>query len=404
MTPVSIVGMGMSPEDLTARQIETIEAADILVGGRRHLAHFAHLPAETMAVDRNLGQLVEKIRARMAGSRIVVLASGDPLFFGIGAYLAKNLGPDNVTVLPNVSAPAAAFARLKEPWQGVPVISLHGREGMRDLAAAVRCHPTVAVFTDPKRDPAWVAAGLIENGLPETSLCVLEELGTPAEAVRWLAPKEAAALRFRDPNIVVVRHAAAQRPDARLHLGMADEQFDHEQGLITKAEIRAVTLAKLKLSPDHVFWDLGAGSGSVAVEASLFVTRGRLFAVEKDPSRARQIQANRRRFGAANLEVVAAVLPEALDRLPDPDRVFVGGGGRKLEAILKTSLRRLRPGGIVTVNTVLLQSMQTALAVLEEAGLKTELVQIQVSRDAVMPFGRRLAAENPVWIVSGAAG
>ncbi len=404
MTPVHIIGMGMSPADLTAVHLALIRGADILAGGRRHLAHFADLPAERKVIDRNLGELADYIRGAMAERAVVVLASGDPLFFGIGSYLARALGPENVVIHPNVSAPAAAFARLKEAWQGVPVISLHGREGEQALAAAVRRHPAVAVYTDPGRNPAWVADRLCRHGLAAASVCVLERLGTPEESVRWLAPEQASAMRFADPNIVVVKRPGQMGAGVpALHLGMPEAAFDHEQGLITKAEIRAVTLAKLKLGADHVLWDLGAGSGSVAVEASLFVTRGRIFAAEKDPSRRRQIEANRGRFGAANLEVVAAVLPQGLDALPDPDRVFIGGGGRELESILNLSLARLRPRGIVVVNTVLLQSMQTALALLERGGLAVELVQVQVSRGAAMPYGQRLAAENPVWIVRGEA-
>jgi precorrin-6Y C5,15-methyltransferase (decarboxylating) len=405
MTPVTIVGMGMSPADLTAAQIEVIASAEVLVGGRRHLAHFAHLGIETQVIDRNLSRLVDYVREAMAQRRVVVLASGDPLYFGIGAYLARSLGPDNVTVLPNVSAPAAAFARLKEPWQGVPVVSLHGREGLRELVEALRRHATVAVYTDPERNPAWLAEQLLQNGFGDAALWVLEQLGAPGESVRRLTPREACDLQFSDPNLVVVKQEAMpQAPCAALHLGMAEEAFDHEQGLITKAEIRAVTLAKLKLSAGQVLWDLGAGSGSVAVEASIFVTGGKIFAVEKQPRRISQIEENRRRFQVPNLEVIAAELPQGLDTLPDPDRVFVGGGGRELENILRICALRLRPQGVVVVNTVLIESMQTTLAALEAAGLKTELVQIQVSRGAAMPYGQRLAAENPVWIVRGEAG
>lgn len=403
MIPVTIVGMGMSPADLTAAQLQVIEAADVLVGGHRHLAHFSHLGIETQVVDRNLSGLADTIRREMAQRRVVVLASGDPLYFGIGAYLARALGPANVTVLPNISAPAAAFARLREPWQGVPVVSLHGREGLRELSEALRRHATVAVYTDPQRNPAWLAQRLLQNGFGDAALWVLEQLGAPEESVRRLTPREACDMQFADPNLVVIKQEALA-PPADLHLGMAQEAFAHEQGLITKAEIRAVSLAKLKLAAGHVLWDLGSGSGSVAVEASMFVTGGKIFAVEKHPGRLSQIEENRRRFQVANLEVIAAQLPRGLDALPDPDRVFVGGGGRELESILKISAVRLRPLGIVVVNTVLIQSMQTALAVLEAAGLKTELVQVQVSRGAAMPYGQRLAAENPVWVVSGEAG
>jgi precorrin-6Y C5,15-methyltransferase (decarboxylating) len=402
MKTVAIIGMGMSPADLTDTHLKLIADAEVLVGGKRHLACFEDSTAEKKTIDRNLKELVAFIRDKMAVSAVVVLASGDPLFFGIGSYLAKNLGAENVTIYPNISAPAAAFARLKEAWQAVPVVSLHGREGRAVLLKALADHPKVVVYTDPVKNPAWVAEWLQENGFAQTRICVLEQLGMPTEAIRWFSPQEAVGERFADPNIMVISHENASDDLAgQLHLGMPEAAFDHEQGLITKAEIRSVSLAKLELKPDHVFWDLGAGSGSVSVEASLFVTRGKLFAVEKNSRRILQIEKNKDRFRVHHLDVIEAVLPEGLAALPDPDRVFIGGGGRDLEAILRTSCNRLRPRGIVVVNTVLIQSMQVAMDVLQALGFDTDLVQLQVSRGSAMPYGQRLAAENPVWIVRG---
>jgi precorrin-6Y C5,15-methyltransferase (decarboxylating) len=185
------------------------------------------------------------------------------------------------------------------------------------------------------------------------------------------------------------------------HLGIPDHQFEHEMGLITKSEIRAISLAKLQILPDHVLWDLGAGSGSVAVEASLLAWRGRVIAVEKNPARIEQIKINKQRFGVKNLKVVQAVLPDGLSGLPQPDRIFIGGGGKNLKEITQAAVAALKPNGLVVINTVLLPNVLSAMETLETLGLKTSMVQAQISHSRKMPWAERLEAKNPVWIVSG---
>jgi precorrin-6Y C5,15-methyltransferase (decarboxylating) len=184
-------------------------------------------------------------------------------------------------------------------------------------------------------------------------------------------------------------------------LGAPDEWYEHQQGMITKAEVRAVTLSKLRLETGSVLWDLGAGSGSVAIEASLWITSGRICAVEKNPERVAQIHRNCEAFGVSGVEVYQAMLPEGLEALPTPDRVFIGGGGRDLGKIIDASLARLQPGGILVVNTVLIGNVGAAIDAMTLGGLETDIVQIQVSRGHVMPFDRMLKAQNPVWIISG---
>ncbi len=399
--PVTIIGMGVSPEDLTERQRSIIAAADILVGGRRLLDRFPDVDCERRVIDRDLAGVGDFIEAHMAERAIVVLASGDPLFFGIGAYLGRRLGADRVCIRPNVSAVAAAFARLGTPWQGVRVVSLHGRQRLgamlRDLAAG----DTVAVYTDPSRDPAWLAAQLLDHGFADVRLDVLEQLGTPQEKIRRLTPEQARDERFDPLNLVVLTPDAVRRHVPSLYPGMPDEAFVHEKGLITKAEVRAVSLSRLRLFDRAVLWDLGAGSGSVAVEAGQFVVRGEIYAVERNPGRVAHIHANRRRFGIGNLTVVEARLPEGIEHLPDPDRIFVGGGGRDLAAILRAAAGRLKPDGRIVVNTVLIDTLAAAQSTLDDLGFALDTIQIQVNRAAPMPFSHRFEAANPVWIVTG---
>lgn len=404
MRPVTIIGMGMSPGDLTARHHDLIAAADVLVGGRRHLAHFADLAAEKIEIGKGLSTLLPAIRSAARDRRVVVLASGDPLYYGVGAYLVRALGPENVRVYPNVSSVAAAFARIRHPWQDVRVVSLHGRDGAAQLLAAAGEADWVAVFTDPTHTPAQVARLLLQNEVTGFEMCILENMGTAAERISWLGPESAAASAFADPNLVVLKRSpqAAASPPRPLFLGMPDEQFDHQNGLITKAEVRVLALSRLQLRPRDTLWDLGAGSGSLAVEAAVFIRSGLIFAVEQNPERIQQIRRNAARFGVSNLSAVQAVLPEGLEPLPDPDRIFIGGGGRNLGAIIRQAASRLKPGGRMVVNTVLLDTIQSAVAAMQQLGWEADLVQAQISRSQRMPWSLRMTAHNPVWIVSGA--
>lgn len=404
MRPVTIIGMGMSPGDLTARHHDLIAAADVLVGGRRHLAHFADLAAEKIEIGKGLSTLLPAIRSAARDRRVVVLASGDPLYYGVGAYLVRALGSENVRVYPNVSSVAAAFARIRHPWQDVRVVSLHGRDGAAQLLAAAGEADWVAVFTDPTHTPAQVARLLLQNEVTGFEMCILENMGTAAERISWLAPQSAAASAFADPNLVVLKRSpqAAASPPRPLFLGMPDEQFDHQNGLITKAEVRVLALSRLQLRPRDTLWDLGAGSGSLAIEAAVFIRSGLIFAVEQNPERIQQIRRNAARFGVSNLSAVQAVLPEGLEPLPDPDRIFIGGGGRNLGAIIRQAASRLKPGGRMVVNTVLLDTIQSAVAAMQQLGWEADLVQAQISRSERMPWSLRMTAHNPVWIVSGA--
>jgi precorrin-6B C5,15-methyltransferase / cobalt-precorrin-6B C5,C15-methyltransferase len=404
MPQINIIGVGLGPQDLSATHLELIEGADILVGGRRILDWFNDHPGQKHVIDSDLSGLIDFIQANMDQTRIVVLASGDPLFYGIGRYLKKKLGQDNLTFYPNVSSVAAGFARLKIPYDDAACVSLHGRDNTAELWRALAESTKIAVLTDTVNTPAWLAEQLLKRPLPEFEMWVLERLGQSDERVACYEISEAAGLEFAQPNIVILLRrdtpSALEQNDIQ-HIGVADENFAHQRGLITKAEVRAVTISKLRLRPADVLWDLGAGSGSVAIEATFFLRSGAIYAVEKEKSRCQQIRANAKHFGINNLKVIEARLPEGLDTLPKPDRVFIGGGGKDLGAIIKKSVAGLNKTGVVVVNTVILANAQIAFDTLTQAGFKTAMVQVQISRSRKMPGGPRLAAENPVFIISG---
>jgi precorrin-6B C5,15-methyltransferase / cobalt-precorrin-6B C5,C15-methyltransferase len=398
---VIVIGMGLSPDDLTARHLDIIRGADILIGGKRHLACFKDHSGAKKAITRDIPELTDFIGRHFKTHRVVVLASGDPLLFGIGSAIIDALGPDHVEIHPNISSAAAAFAHIREPWQDARIISMHGKNAEYSLLTAASESPLVAVLTDPDRNPAWIAALLLRHRLHRVNICVLEQLGTPSEKISWYSLEEAAGKIFSEPNIVVLKQSFVPQALPGLHLGMPDEAFDHENGLITKSEIRVISLAKLKLLPHHVLWDLGAGSGSIGIEASRLLPLGKIVAVEKNFQRIRNIEINRLRHCVWNMEIRQAALPDGLDGLPVPDRIFIGGGGRQLVAIIRSAAGYLKSDGILVLNTVLMDNLTAALATLKELGFSTESLQIQVSRAKDMPWSQRFEAQNPVWIIAG---
>ncbi len=398
---VTVIGMGVAAEDLTEAHWGRIRAADLLIGGKRHLAAVSQATAERRVIDRDLTGLVRAIRERAGTCRIVVLASGDPLFYGIGDFLIRELGAEAIEILPNISAVAAAFSRLGRPWQDAVVVSLHGRERFSAVTGGLLRGKPVAVYTDFRRHPAWIAERLCEAGFSRCPMTVFSAMGGPDERRRACLPEEAVDLSFEEPSLVVLLPdpSPAGGP-LRPGLGMPESAFAHEAGMITKREVRVVSLSRLDLGPDLTLWDLGAGSGSVSIEASVLMPGGGIFAVERRSDRIGHIRENKRRFGAGGLTIVPAELPDALDALPDPDRIFIGGGGARLPGILAVCGRRLAPGGRIVINTVILENLNAAASALDDLGWAFDCVQIQVGRTRSMADGRRLEALNPVWILS----
>ncbi|NWH05297.1 precorrin-6y C5,15-methyltransferase (decarboxylating) subunit CbiE [Desulfobacter latus] len=401
--PVHVIGMGLGPSDLTASHLALIERATVLVGGKRHLSYFGQTRALKKEISSPVSGVLDFIEQNMAAGLVVVLASGDPLFFGIGKTLIARLGADNVFIHPNVTSMAAAFARLKLPWQDAAWVSLHGRENMSALATAMDDRALLCVLTDPKNDP-WAVKKQVDSHAYAWQMWVLENLGAPEEKVSTMDAHTDADTVFAQPNVVVLQKGELAVPSGPLRLGTPDNWFVHEKGLITKASVRVLSLAALELAPDNILWDLGAGSGSVGIEATLFLPDGFVYAVEKNQGRVAQIKANVARFKVKNLSIFLAELPQGLTDLPRPDRVFIGGSGKNLGQVLDVVATVLNPLGRIVVNTVLMETLHPAVSKLEEKGFRVSLTQAQISKSRNMPWGRRMDALNPVWIIVGKKG
>jgi precorrin-6Y C5,15-methyltransferase (decarboxylating) len=341
----------------------------------------------------------------MTDNKIVVLASGVPLFYGIGSTLSRHIDKRYLVIHPNISSVAAAFAAIGEPWHDARVVSLHGSASQAFPFTSLARETKVAFLTDQIRDPAFIAGRLHHLELERFSLCVLENLGTASEKISWFDDYTRVSVqKFAHPNIVVLLKNGTSRKNVPhgTHVGMSDALYRHFKGLITKSEIRSISLSKLELiKRDHILWDIGAGSGSVGIEASFQIPWGQVFAVEKNPMRIGDITHNIKLFDQSNIRVLNLDFPQGSDQLKDPDRIFIGGGGSQLEKIMNTCCDRLNEQGVIVVNTILIQNTETAIRILKENKFSYEMVQVQVSRSKPMPYGDRLEPLNPVWIISG---
>jgi len=299
---------------------------------------------------------------------------------------------------PGVTALQAACARLGLPWQDLPVVSLHGRDDQGPLLAALAAQGRAMVHTDPANSPDALARLFLDLGLGEALLHVLEDLGAPTERVRRLTPDQAAGERFSPLNLVLVQAPAA--PEGPARLGAPDATYEAQDALMTKWPVRACCLAALRLEPGLTLWDVGAGCGAVGIEASALLGPGRVFAVEKEPARHAMVLRNVRRFGAWRVRAVLGQAPGAFEGLPEPHRVFLGGSlGRGAEALAE-ACRRLAPGGRVVASVVLLGSLARCREHVEALGWPVEIAQVQASVALPLLGDVRLAAQNPVFILS----
>jgi len=390
---VTLTVVGMDGGPLPPGAVDALTGAEIVAGGRRHLAA-APVPAAAERVE--LGPL-EPALDKLAGRRAVLLASGDPGFFGIVRVLRER-GHVPV-VLPALSSVQQAFARLGRSWDDVAVVSAHGR-ALGPAVNVCRARAATAVLTAPGAGPTEIGAAL--DGWTRT-LVVAEDLGGPDERLTTLPAAGAAGrdwhplsvvLCLRDPDAVPGRgwYAGGEPVPPDGGWALPDDAFAHRGGMVTKAEVRAVVLARLGPRPGLLVWDVGAGSGSVAVECARLGAAA--LAVERRVDDAARVAENAAAHGV-DVRVVRGAAPDALDGLPRPDAVFVGGGGPEVVAAVAGADR-------VVVALAALDRIAPTRAALLAAGHVVDGVQVVASRLATLPDGAvRLAATNPITILWG---
>lgn len=410
---IHVIGIGDDgPGSLSPAALSHIERAEVLFGGERHLSFFPDARAEKVAVKTNLKDVAARIKAELGKKNVTVLASGDPLFYGIAKYLMSQIPKRHFEILPNVSSVQLAFARAKESWEDAAIVSLHGRP-LEDLLEPAKEAKKLGILTDDQNTPALVARFLLDNGLENWTAIVCENLGGKDETTTQLDLPELAQRDFAPLNVVVLVKKPYEPPPAhdvkkRPYFGIAESEFYQrtpDKGLITKTEVRVLSLAKLRLDPDSIVWDIGAGSGSVSVEAALLAAQGKAYAVEKNAEDYRLILKNIEKFRTANVHAIHAMAPDALQQIQDdPDAVFIGGSSSSMQGILDVCARRLKPGGRLVVNVATIENLYEAWQAIKALGWRSEATLVNVARSQPILDLTRLAALNPVYILSAEKG
>lgn len=399
---VTIVGIGDDGcVGLTSRAMNAVLGAGALVGGERQLAFFEQFRGERIVLKNGLASALERVAALAEEHNVCILASGDPLFFGIGSLVIRKLGAEHVDVIPQPSSMQLAFARAGLKWDDAAFLTLHGRPDNAFLTR-LKSMAKVAILTDEEMSPARIAALMVEHGETGWRATICENLGGPDERVRTSDIASLAKVTDVAPlNVVVLVRAD---PDWRappvipfLHEDAFAKRMP-KKGLITKREVRLLSLAALNIRPDSVMWDIGAGSGSVSIEAAMLAREGRVYAIEVDPEGVEICRENVRAHGVDNVRVVAGRAPEALADLEPPDAVFVGGSKGSMDEIIATALERLRPEGRLVVNAITLENAAEAYQAIRRRDLVPDVTLLQVSRSEPLAHYLRYEALNPIQI------
>ncbi|WP_127529386.1 precorrin-6y C5,15-methyltransferase (decarboxylating) subunit CbiE [Paenibacillus kobensis] len=402
---IQIIGVGDDgPQGLSALCQQIIDNADVLVGGERHLALFPEAGKERIVLKGGLTQTVERLISLREQYRVTVLASGDPLFYGIAGFIAKKAGVNAVSIHPHLSSLQLAFSKMGDSWQDAVLESVHGRP-IQGLAQRIDGKSKVALLTDEMNSPSAIANYLLEFGMDEYDAFVAENLGGDNERYGWWTLTEMAAASFDPLNVVILRRRT-DAPASRFGFGFEDHEFDQrkpDKGLITKKEVRILSLAELKLGLDSTVWDIGAGSGSVAVECARLAPHGQVFALEKNEGDLVNIRNNSRKF-RADITVLHAKAPAGLDGLPDPDAVFIGGSGGELRELIRICCARLKKDGRIVVNAATIETLAAAQSALREAGFDTNITLVQISRSKPILDMTRFEGLNPIYIITGCRG
>lgn len=394
---IYLVGAGITGwEGFGKQALEVIGTAEVMIGHQRHLDIFPDFAGEKRVLE-NFAPMLDFLRT--TEQRVVVLGSGDPNFFGIGRLLLRNLPKERIEIFPNVTSVQYAFARIKEPWDDAIFISVHGR-GLKTAVDRIIAAEKVAILTDGTNTPASIARELIGRGADGYEAWLCEDLGTPREKFTRTDVRGLTDIVAADLNILILIKAWEPSLTHYPIMGIADEEFATAKKLITKQEVRAVTLAKLQLQDDLVMWDIGAGSGSVSIEAENLMPNGRVFALEKNPQYLSFIRDNLKKFAARNIMLVEAYAPEGLEDLPDPDRVFIGGSGGMLEEIIEAADRRLKPEGRIVLNAVTLDTLTKSVEFLEDHGYVVEVTCVNIAKTRGLTEYKMFEAHNPVYVIT----
>lgn len=403
---ITIVGVGDDGSPgLSQQATEVIARASKLFGSASLLERFADSKVDKQPLGPDLERLATELDSAPEGS--VVLASGDPLFYGTARFLCERLGKETFQVIPHVSSMQLAFARVKESWDEAYLTNV-ANQPLDRILEKIRIAEKVGLFTSQDVPPSRVAELLIAKGIYYFTAYVCENLGAPDERVTKCELKDLVFQKFAPLNVLVLlRHNGT--PDQqvltknRRLFGNPDEFFKQsrpKRGLLTTSEVRSIALSELSLRPNAIVWDIGAGSGSVAIEAAQIAYQGKVYAIEMDAEDYGLMLENAKHFGVENLVGVLGEAPKAWDNLPDPHAIFVGGTGRAVTSIVQACWPRLQSAGNLVVNFMSIENVsELQQYIIRELGLEPQLSMIQISKGTYQLEKHRFETANPSFLM-----
>jgi precorrin-6Y C5,15-methyltransferase (decarboxylating) len=405
---IHIIGVGSDGlGGLTSRARELLQAADVILGSEQALGAVPELRAERVRLGSDLAEALRLLQSQFGQKRLVLVASGDPLFYGVARYLCDKLGKDRFEVVPHVSSMQLAFARVKETWE-VAFLTNLATHPLASVVDQIRTAETVGLFPSESEPPPVIARELLARGLDHFRAYVCENLGAPDERVTQGDLADIAEMEFSLLSVMILRckpgRPSQQRQRGTFRLfGNPDDLFAQSRpksGLITQAEVRAVALAQLDLRPGSIVWDVGAGSGSVAIEAAQLAQPGQVYAIEQDAADYHLVLANAQAFGVTNIKAIHGVAPNVFGSLPAPDAVFVGGTGHEIGRLLAAAYQGLRAGGRLVTNVATLESLSSTYQTLKELGGSVEVLLMSVARGVEQLETIRLESVNPTFLLT----
>ncbi len=404
---IYIIGIGDDGiAGLTNAALERIQSARLLLGPPNLMSKAQQFKARKEIIGGDLEKLATLLDKESDGD-VVVLTGGDPLFYGTARFLCDRLGKDRFTVIPHVSSMQLAFARVKESWDEAYLTNL-ATQSLGKVLERIRTSEKIGLFTSDAVSPSDLAQALVDQGIDYFTIYVCENLGSPDERVTRGSPAELAKQKFSQLNVMILirKPGVPDRPAAlvaRRLFGNPDELFlqsKPKRGLLTSSEVRCVALSELELAEDSILWDVGAGSGSVAIEAASIARQGHAYAIEMDAEDYGLLVENTQRFGVRNLTPILGQAPTAWLKLPDPDAIFVGGTGRSVTELVEAAWPRLRPGGRLIVNLASMEYLVALQKLLNEVlNCEPQLWMVQISRGNYQLEKLRLESANPTFVV-----
>jgi len=391
---MKLIGIGDNgQESLLPQYVQWIEDCEVLVGGERVLEFFPNFTGEKMLIKGGLSALVERLSAETRDT--VILASGDPLFYGIGGYLAKKL---DIDVYPYMSSVQLAFSKMGESWHDAYVTSIHGRS-MKGLAQRIDGKKKVALLTDAENNPNELARYLKHFGMTEYRAFVAENLQGTNEKFGWYSLDELEMADFSPLNVVILQQTSVPK---RYALGIDDEEFSQrkpDKGLITKKEIRVLSLQAMQLQKDSIIWDVGTCTGSMAIEAGKLAPEGQIFAIEKNAPDLDNCLQNQQKF-RVDITAIHSKAPAGLENFPDPNAIFIGGTGGEMVELLQLCCSRIKPNGRIVFNAATIENLYKAVEAFKSCGFAVDILQAQLARSKPILDMTRFVPLNPIYIIS----